>query len=207
MLDGLEDKVYGVKERATLDTERVNQSEVKMAKQSLKELKDMDFHGILSLGLYKELEKAVNVVSVDAKTSRQETLQKQLKTMKTDHDLATQDLVEYATFASKTVEMKAEVDKDVTKACVLEATLEKWFSDEFVNARANKEELLMELEETDSSIKAVEVLRSRIAKKNERLEEMEAEEESWQARKLEAERKLQRVEKEWVEIKTLLQDV
>uniref|UniRef100_A0A803ML47 DUF569 domain-containing protein n=1 Tax=Chenopodium quinoa TaxID=63459 RepID=A0A803ML47_CHEQI len=197
MLDGLDDKVYVVTERTTSDTGRVLKSEIHMAKQSLKELTDMDYHGILSLGLYKELEKAISKLSADNKTSRQETLQEQLKTMKNDHNLATQDLVDYATFDSKILEIKAEVDKDVAKACVLEATLDKWFSDEYVNPRANKEELLMELEETESSIKAVEVLRSRIAKKNERLEEMEAKEESWQARQLEAERKLERVEKEW----------
>uniref|UniRef100_A0A803LSV8 DUF569 domain-containing protein n=1 Tax=Chenopodium quinoa TaxID=63459 RepID=A0A803LSV8_CHEQI len=207
MLDGLDDKVYVVTERTTSDTERVLKSEIHMAKQSLKELMDMDYHGILSLGLYKELEKGVGILAADNKTSRQETIQEQLKTMKNDHDLATQDLVEYATFDSKILEIKAEVDKDVAKACVLEATLDKWFSDEYVNPRANKEELLMELQETESSIKAVELLRSRIAKKNERLEEMEAKEESWQARKVDAERKLERVEKEWVKIKSLFKNV
>lgn len=214
-LDGLEDAVDGVRERTTSDTVRVLPSEVYMTRQPFKELKDMDFHTILSLGRYKELEKAANMLAAKAKTSRQQTisndhvanLQEQLKAMKNYHDSATQDLVECATFADKRSEIKAALDKDVAKACVLEATLERWFSNEFVKAKANEDELLKELEETESSIKAVEVIRSRIAKKSERLEEMEAKEELWQARKVEAERELQRIEKEWLKVKNLFQDV
>ncbi|KAL2898443.1 ATP synthase subunit b 1 [Bienertia sinuspersici] len=131
-------------------------------------------------------------------------VQEQLKVMKYDHDLATQDLDEYATFAKLKSEVKAEVDKNVAKASVLEATLETWFSSGVGNSRAKRHELLKQLEDTDSSIKAVEVLLSRIEKRRKRLEDMEDEEESWQVKKAEAERKLDEVEKQWVMIKNLI---
>lgn len=215
MLAGLDDVIDEVDSQGeTSDTEGVLPLKLKMAKQTLEELMDMDFDAILSLGRYKELENAVNMLVADARTSLQKTisydltnLQEQLKAMKIEHDSATKDLVEYATFANQRMEIKAELEKEVAKACVLEGDLEIWFSNEFVDESDKTDELLKQLEETENSIKAVEVLKTRIEKKSKRLEEMELEEELLQARKVKAEKRLDKVKKEWGKAKSSFQKV
>lgn len=215
MLAGLDDVIDEVDSQGeTSDTEGVLPLKLKMAKQTLEELMDMDFDAIMSLGRYKELENAVNMLVADARTSLQKTisydltnLQEQLKAMKIEHDSATKDLVEYATFANQRMEIKAELEKEVAKACVLEGDLEIWFSNEFVDESDKTDELLKQLEETENSIKAVEVLKTRIEKKSKRLEEMELEEELLQARKVKAEKRLDKVKKEWGKAKSSFQKV
>lgn len=229
MLDGLQDLLDDPKEESTkADAETPSHPhplEVNMAKQTLKELTNMDLNNILSSGRDKKLENAINILIADAKTSLSKPqtpnnladLLDRLKSMKTDHDSASQDLVECTTFGARRLEAKAELKKDAAKAHELE-TLEVGFTNMLVTARAKREELLRQLEEVENSIKAaeraqadnaveIEALISRIGMKSEGLREMEKEEKTLQVRRFEAERTLERVEEEWVQVKTLFLDV
>ncbi|KAL9239957.1 hypothetical protein vseg_014227 [Gypsophila vaccaria] len=198
--------------------------EVKMAKHTLKELKDLDYETVLSLGKEKKLIEAVNVLITDAKMSGSgqvptelETLEDHLKSMRQDHDSASQDIEEYTTFSIRRLEVKGELKKDATKAHELEA-LEVGLSNTLVDAKAKRDELLKQLEEVENTIKATEKAQadnalkideivSRIGEKSESLREMERNEKSWQARKVEAERKLERVEGDWAKMQSLFEDV
>lgn len=235
MLDGIhnlldDDNVVDTKSdvdsrRSSMDsTSRPHSLDVKMAKQILKELKNMNFSDILSTEREKKLEKAVNILVSDAKTSTLGQvpkdliyLQDRLKSMKNDHESAAQDLVECTTFSTRKIETRAELKKDAAKAHELEY-MEVGFTNMLATSRAKREELLRQLEEIDNSIRAaeraqadnaveIEELISRIGERSESLREMEKQEKTLQARKVEAERTLERVEEEWVQVKSLFQDV
>ncbi|KAK9698424.1 hypothetical protein RND81_08G103300 [Saponaria officinalis] len=198
--------------------------EVKMAKHTLKELKDLDYETVLSLGKEKKLAEAVNVLIADVTMSGSgqvprelETLGDRLKSMRQDHDSATQDIEEYTTFSIRRLEMKGELKKDATKAHELEA-VEVGLSNTLMNARAKRVELLKQLEEVENTIKDTEKAQadnaleideivSRIGEKSESLREMERKEKSWQVRKVEAERKLESVEEGWAKMQCLFEDV
>ncbi|XP_021740061.1 unconventional myosin-XVIIIa-like isoform X1 [Chenopodium quinoa] len=204
--------------------EDVQTLEVKRAKQTFEQLKNAEFCTILSLGQDKKLEKAVDVLIADAKSigrgkipSKLVNIQEQLKSMKNDHELASQILVEHSTFSTKRLEIRDELKKDAAKARELQ-DLEVNVNNTIVDARAKREELLKQLEETENAIKKVEKARSdsmveveelisRIEQKSEGLKEMESKEKSWRVRKNEAERLLERVEKDWGKVKNSFSDV
>uniref|UniRef100_A0A803LSV9 DUF569 domain-containing protein n=1 Tax=Chenopodium quinoa TaxID=63459 RepID=A0A803LSV9_CHEQI len=202
-----------------------HQLEVKMAKQTLKELNNMDFETVLSSGRDKKMDKSISILIADAKVSyRDQTILKdltnlrnKLKSMRNDRELACQELNEYTTFCTRRLEVKAELKKDAAKAHELE-TIEDGFSKMLATARAKRDNILKQLEEVDSRIKAaektqadnavdIEELISRIGENSQSLREMEKNEKSWQAKKVEAENKLESVEEEWKKMKSLLQDV
>jgi len=205
-------------------TSRPHPLDVKMAKQILKELKNMDFADILSSGRDKKLEKAVNILVADANMSTLGQvpkdlayLQDRLKSMRNDHESASQDLVECNNFSIRRLEVKTELKQAAAKAHELE-TMEVGFTNMLATAKAKREELLRQLEEVENSIRAaeraqadnavgIEELISRIGEKSESLREMERQDKSWQGRKVEAERTLERVEEEWVQVKSSFQDV
>lgn len=203
----------------TASSEHIQPEEVTMAKQTLNEVKDMEFRTILSSERGESLEKAVKVLIVDAKMSSQDRilsdlliLQEQLKAMKNEHDSASQDLVRYNTFSTRRLKITAELREDAAKARELEA-----FQVQLETARNIREELLKQLDEVDDIIREaeqsqadnaaeVEELILRMGQKSQILEEMKCEEESWQVRKTEANRMLERVEEEWVKVKTMFPD-
>ncbi|XP_021771094.1 uncharacterized protein LOC110735220 [Chenopodium quinoa] len=240
MLDGLQDLLDGTEEEEEDDTKvdadsetsveyasnhHPHQLEVKMAKQTLKELNNMDFETVLSSGRDKKMDKSISILIADAKVSyRDQTILKdltnlrnKLKSMRNDRELACQELNEYTTFCTRRLEVKAELKKDAAKAHELE-TIEDGFSKMLATARAKRDNILKQLEEVDSRIKAaektqadnavdIEELISRIGENSQSLREMEKNEKSWQAKKVEAENKLESVEEEWKKMKSLLQDV
>ncbi|XP_021740060.1 uncharacterized protein LOC110706447 [Chenopodium quinoa] len=238
MLDGLQDLLDGTEEEDDTKTDadsetsveypsnhHPHQLEVKMAKQTLKELNNMDFETVLSSGRDMKMDKSISILIADAKVSyRDQTILKdltnlrdKLKSMRNDRELACQELNEYTRFCTRRLEVKAELKKDAAKAHELE-TIEDGFSKMLATARAKRESILKQLEEVDSRIKAaektqadkavdIEELISRIGEKSQSLREMERNEKSWQAKKVEAENKLESVEVEWEKMKSLLQDV
>jgi len=198
--------------------------DVTMAKQILKGLKNMEFANVVSSGRDKKLEKAVNILVADAKMSTQGEvpkdfvyLQNGLNSMRKDHESASQELDECTKFFTRRLEVKAELKKNAAKAHELE-TMEVGFTNMLTTARAKREELLRQLEEVESSIRAaersqadnakeMEELISRIGEKSENLREMERQEKSWQERKVEAEKALERLEEQWVQVKSSFPDV
>ncbi|KAJ8430397.1 hypothetical protein Cgig2_000229 [Carnegiea gigantea] len=235
MLDGLNDLLDDKEVEDTkseVDSEhfsgdsasRPHPLDVKMAKLILKELKNMDFGDILSSGRDKKLDKAVNILVADANMSTVGQvpkdlayLQDRLKSMRNDHESASQDIAECTNFSIRKLEVKAELKKAAAKAHELE-TMEVGFTNMLATAKAKREELLRQLEEVENSIRAaeraqadnaveIEELISRIGEKSESLREMERRDKSWQARRVEAERTLERVEEEWVQVKSSFQDV
>lgn len=191
--------------------------EVAMAKQTLKELKDLDFHAILSSERGEKLEKVLKVLIADAESqgiipSELINLQEHLKVMKNEHESASKDLTEYNSFSSRKLKIMAQLKKDAAEARELE-TLQV----ELEIARNAREELLKQLEEIDNIIKDVqkaqadnlddvEDLISRMGQKSQKLQEMKIEEETWQLRKTEANRMLERVEEDWIKVKLMFPD-
>ncbi|XP_010667541.1 uncharacterized protein LOC104884564 [Beta vulgaris subsp. vulgaris] len=201
-------------------TDRVSEYSVQRAnKQTFDQLKIKDFHTILSLGRDNELEKAVNVLIIDAKSkgrgkvpSKLVEVQEKLKSMKKNHESASKNSVEYSKFSTRRSEIRDKLKKDAAQARELE-TVEINLSNTILEAKAKKEELLKQLEKTESAIKDVEKARSgnmaiveelisRIEKKSKGFKEMESKEKSWRMRKNEAERMLQRIEKDWEIVKS-----
>ncbi|XP_074317533.1 uncharacterized protein LOC141653604 isoform X2 [Silene latifolia] len=198
--------------------------EVKMAKHTLKELNSFDYETFLSSGKEKKLEEALKILIADFKMSGRgqvpeelQSLLGQLKTMRQDHDSASRDMEEYTTFSIRRLEVKGELKKDASKAHELE-TLEEELSNMLTSSRAKREELLKQLEEVENSIKVTEKALSdngleidelvlRIGEKSECLREMERNDKSWQARKVDAENTLEKVEDDWVNMKGLFEDV
>ncbi|XP_021740064.1 uncharacterized protein LOC110706449 [Chenopodium quinoa] len=182
MYSGLEDELNDTKgtgaTSAKSNSEHIHQVEVEMAKKTLKELKDLDFHTILTSQRGEKLEKVVKVLIADAKSQGRIpgdliNLQGQLKVMQNEH-----------------------------------------VSGELQTARNAKEELVKQLEEVENIITDLEKaqadnladaeeLISRMGQKSQKLEEMKNEEGAWQVRRTEANRMLERVEEDWVKIKTM----
>ncbi|KMT17145.1 hypothetical protein BVRB_2g040570 isoform A [Beta vulgaris subsp. vulgaris] len=214
------DTVSGYGQESTSDeSEHMHQIEVTMAKKTFKELKDLDFHTILSSNRDKKLEKVIKVLIADAQMSSQGDvpsdllhLQEKLELMKSEHDSASQDLIEYTNFSTQRVKLMAELKKDAAQARELE-TLQV----ELGTLRAQRKELVKQLEDIEHIIKdlettqannleEVEELISRMGQKSHKLEEMKVEEETWQVKITEANRMLERVEEEWEKIKTMFLD-
>ncbi|KAL2898445.1 Laminin subunit beta-4 [Bienertia sinuspersici] len=198
---------------ATSD-EHIHPIEVTMAKQTLKELEDMDFHTIQSSGRGEKFEKALKVLIADSKMPSQDLLdlQEKLKKMKNEHASASQELVEYSNFSTTRLKITSELKKDAAKARELET-----FQAELHSKRTKREDLLKQLEEIDTIIKDVEKaqadnladveeLISGMGQKSQKLEEMKHEEEAWQVRITEAYRMLERSEEEWEMVKTMFPD-
>ncbi|XP_021771092.1 uncharacterized protein LOC110735217 [Chenopodium quinoa] len=199
---------------AKSNSEHIHQVEVEMAKKTLKELKDLDFHTILTSQRGEKLERVVKVFIADAKSQGRIpgdliNLLGQLKVMQNEHISATQDLIKYTRFSTRKSEIMAELKRDAAQARELET-----FQDELQTARNAKDELVKQLEEVeniimdlekaqaDNSADAEELI-SRMGQKSQKLEEMRKEERTWQVRRTEASRMLERVEEDWVKIKTM----
>ncbi|KAH9609903.1 hypothetical protein KSS87_016340 [Heliosperma pusillum] len=198
--------------------------EVKMAKHTLKEINSFDYETFLSSAKEKKLEEAIKILIADFKMSGRghvpeelQCLLGQLKTMRQDYDSASRDMEEYTTFSIRRLEVKGELKKDASKAHELE-TIDEGLCNMLTSSRAKREELLKQLEEVENSIKItekalvdngveVDEVVSRIREKSECLREMEKNEKSWQTRKVDAENTLERVENDWVNMKSLFEDV
>ncbi|KNA16452.1 hypothetical protein SOVF_088610 [Spinacia oleracea] len=240
MLDGLQDLLDGTEEEDTkaddddddddetsaeFSSHQPHQLDVRMAKQTLLGLKNMNFETMLSSGRDKRMYKSINVLIADAKLSShgQDTLKdlinlkNQLKSMRNDRIFAYQELNDYKTFCTRKLEVKAQLKKDAAKAHELE-TLEDGFSNTLATAIAKRDILLKQIEEVDSRIKAaertqadnaveIEQLISRMGDNSQCLREMDRNEKSLQAKKVEAENTLESVEEQWLQLKGLLQDI
>jgi len=209
MYSGLEDELDDTKGAG-----RIHQVEVELAKKTIKELKDLDFHTILTSQRGEKLEKVVKLLIADAKSQGRFpgeliNLQGQLKVMQNEHASASQDLIKYTSFSTRKVEIMAELKRDAAQARELET-----LQGELQTARNAKEELVKQLEEVESIIMDLEKaqadnsadaeeLISRMGQKSQKLEEMKNKEGAWQKRRTEANRMLERVEEDWVKIKTM----
>ncbi|XP_021762309.1 uncharacterized protein LOC110727078 [Chenopodium quinoa] len=218
MYSGLEDELNDTKgtgaTSAKSNSEHIHQVEVEMAKKTLKELKDLDFHTILTSQRGEKLEKVVKVLIADAKSQGRIpgdliNLQGQLKVMQNEHVSASQNLIKYNSFSTRKSEIMAELKRDAAQARELET-----LQGELQTARNAKEELVKQLEEVENIITDLEKaqadnladaeeLISRMGQKSQKLEEMKNEEGAWQVRRTEANRMLERVEEDWVKIKTM----
>ncbi|GAB4827778.1 hypothetical protein Ancab_034664 [Ancistrocladus abbreviatus] len=190
--------------------------EVRIAKQTLKELKDLDFSSMLSSGRLKRLEKALTLLYNTSFNNPQAhsnllNLQNQIQDLKNKHDAATNNLSQYTMFSAEKLAAKTELQQNATQARELQ-TKEDECNNTLMAAYAKKEELLRQLEEVEMSIRdaeraqneivgEIEELISIIDQKRENLKEMERKEKSWQLTKSVAERNLERVEEDWVKIK------
>ncbi|KAK9668711.1 hypothetical protein RND81_13G080300 [Saponaria officinalis] len=194
---------------------------VNVAKITIKELKYTDFHTVLSSGQIKKLEKAVNVIAADAKTSGRSNkdlinLEESLKDLENNHKMASEELEEFTTFSSRKCEIRAELKRNVAKARELEA-IEAELQNTLTAAKAMRDELLQQLEEAENSVKGAEKghadskmetdeLISVINQKTEAFKVMDSENETWQEKKFEAERTLERVEEDWLQVKNMISD-
>uniref|UniRef100_A0A803ND09 DUF569 domain-containing protein n=1 Tax=Chenopodium quinoa TaxID=63459 RepID=A0A803ND09_CHEQI len=186
MYSGLEDELNDTKgtgaTSAKSNSEHIHQVEVEMAKKTLKELKDLDFHTILTSQRGEKLEKVVKVLIADAKSQGR--------------------------IPGDLINLQGQL-KDAAQARELET-----LQGELQTARNAKEELVKQLEEVENIITDLEKaqadnladaeeLISRMGQKSQKLEEMKNEEGAWQVRRTEANRMLERVEEDWVKIKTM----
>ncbi|KAH9605109.1 hypothetical protein KSS87_011872 [Heliosperma pusillum] len=226
---GLEDKL-GPTERINSNSDRLSRLPsaesmsrlaVNVAKITVKELKNVEFHDVLSSGQLNKLEKAVGVITADAKISHQGNkdlakLEDRLKDITKDHKRAAQELVDFTTFSTKRYELRADVKQEVAKARQLEA-VEAELKTTLTAAKTRREELLKQLQETENSIESAEKsqaesqseigeLISRIQEKSEEFKVMESEQKSWQEKKYEAERTLEEVKEDWLNAKYIISD-
>ncbi|KAL9247732.1 hypothetical protein vseg_021133 [Gypsophila vaccaria] len=201
--------------------ETMSRLAVNVAKLTFKELKYTDFHTVLSSGQIKKVEKAVNVIAEDAKTSGKgdedlTDLEERLKDLENDHKMATEELEEFQAFLSRRNEIRTEIKKDVAKARELEA-IEAELQKTLTAAKAMRDELLQQLKEAESGVEGAEKghadskmefeeLISIINQKTEAFKIMESENETWQQKKFEAERTLERVEEDWLQVKNMMSD-
>ncbi|GMH19384.1 hypothetical protein Nepgr_021225 [Nepenthes gracilis] len=194
-----------------------NTLEVRMAKETLKEVEDLDFNSVSSSGRLKRLEKAIDVLLHSANDHDDQSyskfigLQRQIRALKDDHDAASDDLRRYSIFSAERSAVKMELKADTTKARELEIA-ESECNRVLITAYEKKEELLKQLEEVEKSIEdaereqaqntaEIERVISVIAQKSESLREMERRERSWQVSKSLAEKKLLQVEDDWARLK------
>ncbi|XP_074286546.1 uncharacterized protein LOC141611806 [Silene latifolia] len=226
---GLEDKL-GPTDRIDSNSDRLSRLPsaesmsrlaVNVAKITVKELKDVQFHDVLSSGQFNKLEKAVGVITADAKISHEGNkdlakLEDRLKDITKDHKRAAQELVDFTTFSTRRYELRADVKKEVAKARELEV-VEAELKTTLTSAKAKREELLNKLRETENSIESaeksqaesqteIEELISRIQEKSEEFKVMETEQKSWQEKKYEAERTLEEIKEDWLNAKYIISD-
>ncbi|XP_021856057.1 uncharacterized protein [Spinacia oleracea] len=198
--------------------------QVKRFKHTFDQMKSLEFRTLLSLGQDKKLENVVTVLIADAKsigqgkfTSKLVNIQEQLKSMKNYHESASQVLIEYSTFSTRRLKIRDELKKDAVKAREVEK-VEVKVNNTIADVRAKREQLMKQLEDTENAIKdvkkaqadivlEVDKLISRIEQKGEGLKDMESKERSWRARKIEAERLVDRVEKDWGKVKTTFSEL
>ncbi|KAK9669495.1 hypothetical protein RND81_13G134700 [Saponaria officinalis] len=192
---------------------------VNVAKLTVKELKNIEFHTVLSSGQIMKLDRALSVISANVNISARgnhdlANLKDKLKILEKDHKKATQELVDCTTFSKRRYEKRAELKKDAAKARELEA-IGAELSYRLVAAKDRRRELLRQLEETEDSIKGaekgqtdskaeIEEIISCIKQKTEAFKVMERENKSLQARKYEAQRMLEKVEEDWLRVKDLI---
>ncbi|GAB2281787.1 hypothetical protein Dimus_016353 [Dionaea muscipula] len=192
--------------------------EVRIAKQTLKDIKDLDFRSISSSE--NRLRKIQNSISVlyhsnDRRLRNHHSnllnIQLQIGTLKDEYYSSIHDLSQYAALSDEKSAIKSEFQKDVARARVLE-TKEEECSSNLATAYARRAELLRQLEEIEKDIEenqkaqvenAVEMeqLVSIIGQKSRVLKEMESKEKPLQYRKILAEKKLEQVEQDWAKIK------
>ena len=117
----------------------------------------------MSSGRDKKLEKSIDIVVADANVSFDgqipkdlSNVQYQIKSMRSDHSLASQELSDYTTFTKRSGEMKTELKKDAAKAHELEI-LEVRFSNMLETTRAKRDDLFKQLEEVENNIKVAEI--------------------------------------------------
>ncbi|KAL9247733.1 hypothetical protein vseg_021134 [Gypsophila vaccaria] len=192
---------------------------VNVAKITVKELKNVEFHTVLSSGQINKLDRALSVISANVKTlgsgnHNLANLKDKLKVLEKDHKRATQELADCTTFSKRRYEIRAELKKDAAKARELEAT-DAELSNRLKAAKDRRRELLRQLGETEDSIKGAEKdqadskaqideLISSIRQKTEAFKAMERENKSSQVRKYEAQRTLEKVEEDWLHMKDLI---
>ncbi|GAB2281781.1 hypothetical protein Dimus_016347 [Dionaea muscipula] len=198
--------------------------EVRMAKQTLKDIKDLDFRSISSSE--NRLRKIQNSISVLCHSNDRRlrnhhsnllNIQLQIGTLKDEYYSSTHDLSQYAAFSDEKSAIKSEFQKDVARARVLE-TKEEECSSNLAAAYARRAELLRQLEEIEKDIEenqkaqsenAVEIeqLVSIVGQKSQVLKEMESKEKPLQYRKSLAEKKIKQVEQDWANIKYIFSDL
>ncbi|KAK9668712.1 hypothetical protein RND81_13G080400 [Saponaria officinalis] len=133
---------------------------VNVAKLTVKELKNIEFHTVLSSRQITKLDRALSVISANVKISARgnhdlANLKDKLKILEKYHKKATQELVDCTTFSKRRYEKRADLKKDAAKARELEA-IDAELSYRLVAAKHRRRELLRQLEETEDSIKGAE---------------------------------------------------
>ncbi|KAL9263832.1 hypothetical protein AKJ16_DCAP23743 [Drosera capensis] len=213
-----EDKVT-----TTIPTKKPTSLEVRMAKQTLKDLKDVDFRSISSSETrLRRIQNAISVLynSNDRQLSHHSNfrdLQLQFVALRDDYFSASDDLSQYAVFSLEKSTLKSEFRKDVAKARELE-TREEECNNNLNTAYARRAELLRQLEEVEKDIEENEKARlenanvinqfiSEIEQKSQVLKEMESKEKSLQYKKNVAEKKINQVQEDWVKIKHVFSDL
>ncbi|GAB2213883.1 hypothetical protein Droror1_Dr00018207 [Drosera rotundifolia] len=222
LLDSDEDVKEG-KITTTIPTKKPTSLEVRMAKQTLKDLKDVDFRSISSSETrLRRIQNAISVLynSNDRQLSYHShlrDLQLQFEALRDDYFSASDDLSQYAVFSLEKSTLKSEFQKDVAKARELE-TREEECNNNLNTAYARRAELLRQLEEVEKDIEesekarlenadAIDQLISEIGQKSRVLKEMESKERSLQYKKNVAEKKIKHVEEDWVKIKHVFSDL
>ncbi|KAL8172370.1 hypothetical protein V2J09_024174 [Rumex salicifolius] len=187
--------------------------EIRMAKKTLTEAKDLDFESVISSGRLIRIEKAIKVLaSNEAATKRSgntkiSSLQNQFQSLSTDREKAVIDLEEYEAYGEKKAEIKEGLQREVGKARELQQR-EAELCEVLDEARRRREELARELERVDNEIREAEEKQAEneaeieevctvIKQRNDGVKEMEREEETWRRRKTAAERRLRQVEEDW----------
>ncbi|KAL9254410.1 hypothetical protein AKJ16_DCAP09725 [Drosera capensis] len=196
----------------TIPTKKPTSLEVRMAKQTLKDLKNVDFISISSSETH--LRSIQNAISVLYNSN---DLQLQFEALMDDYFSASDDLSQYAVFSLEKSTLKPGFQKNVAKARELE-TREEERNNLNTAAYARRAELLRQLEDVEKDIEenekarlenadAIDQLISEIGQKSEVLKEMESKEKSLQYKKNVAEKKIKQVEEDWVEIKHVFSDL